>query len=131
MHRSKSPDDRIPIRSPRRRGQGETAVRSSQDDDAGQHSRVTSAYELKKQVNGGDALPLYHTREIWWAHLGVKSASLIRRLINKVGTLERVLFDAIDSPFEVRPWKVMLLRRILVTDGSVENFARCARRLLR
>ena len=83
--------------------------------------RVTSAYELKKQVNGGDALPLYHTREIWWAHLGVKSASLIRRLINKVGTLERVLFDAIDSPFEVRPWKVMLLRRILVTDGSVEN----------
>jgi mRNA interferase MazF len=26
---------------------------------------------LKKQVNAGEALPLYHAREIWWAHLGV------------------------------------------------------------
>jgi mRNA-degrading endonuclease toxin of MazEF toxin-antitoxin module len=27
--------------------------------------------ELKKQVNDADLLPLYHEREIWWAHLGV------------------------------------------------------------
>ena len=27
--------------------------------------------ELKKQVNDGALLPLYHEREIWWAHLGV------------------------------------------------------------
>jgi mRNA-degrading endonuclease toxin of MazEF toxin-antitoxin module len=27
--------------------------------------------ELKKQVNDGSLLPLYHEREIWWAHLGV------------------------------------------------------------
>src|SRR5436189_4708293 len=27
--------------------------------------------ELKKQVNSGELLPLYHAREIWWAHLGV------------------------------------------------------------
>ena len=27
--------------------------------------------ELKKQVNAGSLLPLYHAREIWWAHLGV------------------------------------------------------------
>ena len=27
--------------------------------------------ELKKQVNNGELLPLYHAREIWWAHLGV------------------------------------------------------------
>ena len=111
--------------------------------------------ELKKQVNGGEVLPLYHAREIWWAHLGVnvgyeqdgtgpsyerpvliirgfsphvclvvplttskkrdrfyittgmvegKPAAAIvsqirlidtRRLINKVGTLERPLFDPI------------------------------------
>ena len=111
--------------------------------------------ELKKQVNAAEALPLYHAREIWWAHLGVnvgyeqdgtgpsyerpvliirglspyvclvvplttskkrdrfyitagvvegKSAAAIvsqirlidtRRLINKVGTLERALFDPI------------------------------------
>ena len=27
--------------------------------------------ELKKEVNSGEVLPLYHAREIWWAHLGV------------------------------------------------------------
>ena len=27
--------------------------------------------ELKKQVNDATLLPLYHEREIWWAHLGV------------------------------------------------------------
>jgi mRNA-degrading endonuclease toxin of MazEF toxin-antitoxin module len=111
--------------------------------------------ELKKQVDAAESLPLYHAREIWWAHLGVnvgyeqdgtgpsyerpiliirgfsphvclvvppttskkrdrfyitvgsvegKSAAAIvsqirlidtRRLINKVGTLERSHFDPI------------------------------------
>jgi hypothetical protein len=107
--------------------------------------------ELKKQVNAAEALPLYHAREIWWAHLGVnvvrdgavlrapgldyqgpqpvrlsgcaahhfqkrdrlyitagvvegkRAAAIVsqirlidtRRLINKVGTLERALFDPI------------------------------------
>jgi hypothetical protein len=27
--------------------------------------------ELKKQVDAAEALPLYHAREIWWAHLDV------------------------------------------------------------
>jgi mRNA interferase MazF len=111
--------------------------------------------ELKKQVNASPLLPLYHEREIWWAHLGVnvgyeqdgtgssyerpvlilrgfsphvcvvvplttsqkrdrfyitagtvegKNAAAIvsqirlidtRRLINKVGTLDRALFEPI------------------------------------
>src|SRR5258708_1228071 len=111
--------------------------------------------ELKKEVNSGEVLPLYHAREIWWAHLGVnvgyeqdgtgpsyerpvliirglsphvclvvplttskkrdlftipagmwegkRAAAIVsqirlidpRRLINKVGTLERALFDPI------------------------------------
>ena len=111
--------------------------------------------ELKKRVNAAEGLPLYHAREIWWAHLGLnvgyeqdgtgpayerpvliirgfspyvclvvplttskkrdrflitagvvedKQAAAIvsqirlidtRRLINKVGTLERALFDPI------------------------------------
>ena len=110
---------------------------------------------LKKQVNAAEALPLYHAREIWWAHLcvnvgyeqdgtgpsyerpvliirglsphvclvvplttskkrdrfyitagsveGKRAAAIVsqirlidtRRLINKVGTLERAFFDPI------------------------------------